>query len=516
MSATTLKELVAVFGFDIDSKTLAKFDEALKNSENKISSWGESIQSAAGKLTTFATLPILAGAGFAAKIASDAEEASGRFENTFSQIGKDAEFAAGILENAYGRSVIASRELLTSSGDLFKQLGFGQKQALDLSLAVNELAVDLAGYKNIEGGAEEVSQMLTRALTGQQGALKGLGVSITEDEVKNRRAQLAVAGYTFKTQRQAEAMATYQLILERTKDAQGDYSRNSDSLNGTTSITKKLTTDIAVAYGKYLLPILIKINKVMNTVLKFFSDLNERQKITILIVAGVVAAIGPLLGLLGSAVIIVGQLTIAIGVLSTFFAELTIAEVGAALSLAALVAEFLLFAAIIALVADDLIAFYNGEDSVLGLLVNMFKGVGEWINGYFMRLPDVVRGALASIMTPIRAAFQLVSSLGGALGALSGGDFGLALEALKEGVKNTFDVNQAKGSFQSAIFGGASAPAASAPAGSNNNVNAPITITVPQGTRAEDVGPFVQTGVRDSLSEIFADTNRQIATPIRE
>src|SRR5690606_23160925 len=82
------------------------------------------------------------------------------------------------------------------------------------------------------------------------------------------------------------------------------------------AMLKNQIVDIAIQIGEILIPIIRDVIEAIQPWIQKFSELDEGTMKTILAIAGVAAAIGPLL-------IIVGQITTAIGALAPVFAALT-------------------------------------------------------------------------------------------------------------------------------------------------------------------------------------------------
>ena len=430
-----------------------------------------------------------------------------------------------------------AKELLGDTGDLLTGFGFAQDKALDLSKGVQELAVDLASFTNFSGGAEGASKALTKALLGERESIKSLGISILEEDVKKRVALLTSKGMTFETNRQAKAFATLQLAQEQSKNAIGDYARTSGQFANQFRLMKTRISDVAISFGKILLPPALAVLKMVIKVVEWFENLSKSSKTLILVIAGLVAIVGPLLLLFGFVIT-------AVGAAVTAFSGLALAIGVSSGALLLLMAKFILIGAVIAaafavvyLVIDDLIAFFKGEDSLTGVIIEEIgKGVDfiidafmklpgiimdamstafEFLNEGFNTLPNIVQRAMSSILAPIRLVIATARTLGGVLGALSGGDFSGAFEALKAGAGAAFDPETATSGIGGLLGFG---PSATAGAGgvTTNTANAEVTVNVPAGTDPEEAGKFVRQGVSEGLLDIFQDTQRQVVSPILE
>lgn len=276
-----------------------RFSKKLSVIDKNLQATGKRIQDVGKTLSLAVTLPIAALGVAAVKFASDFEETESKFGVVFSSISSDATKSAMELRDNFGLSSLAAKTLLSDTGDLLTGFGFTQKSALDLSTQVNKLAVDLASFTNFSGGAEGASAALTKALLGERESVKSLGISILDTDVKARVLLNTQRGLRFETERQAKAVATLQIAQEQSKNAIGDFSRTSQDFANQLRIAKARLSDMAVSFGKLLLPSALKVVKALKAMVERFTALSPETKKTILIIGGLVAALGPLLVILG-------------------------------------------------------------------------------------------------------------------------------------------------------------------------------------------------------------------------
>ena len=267
---------------------------ALKNAEGRLKSFGENATKIGSVLSLAITAPILAIGAAAIRSASDTEESFSKFNTVFRDVAKSAESSFQTLRNEYGLSSLAAKTLLGDTGDLLTGFGFTQQSALELATEVNKLAVDLASFTNFSGGAEGASQALTKALLGERESVKALGISILEEDVKKQVAINTAKGLTFETERQAKAYATLDLAIAQSGNAIGDYSRTSYGFANQTRLLQSRLSDLGSEFGEVLLPLATKVIGVINKLINGFTGLDESTRTTIVVIAGIAAAIGPL------------------------------------------------------------------------------------------------------------------------------------------------------------------------------------------------------------------------------
>ena len=125
--------------------------DSSNNTSNRIRELSQSAMSIGRTLTTTVTAPITLAAGAAARLAIQAQETNSAFNTSFRGIEDAADSAAQNLQNNFGLSRLESERLLQSTGDLLRGFGATQQEALDTSVRVQELAVDLASFRNVQG-----------------------------------------------------------------------------------------------------------------------------------------------------------------------------------------------------------------------------------------------------------------------------------------------------------------------------------------------------------------------------
>jgi len=515
-----LRELFAKFGFKLDESSVAKVDGAIDKSKSGLTSIAERAQKVGGSLTTFVTLPIVGIGAAALKAASDSEEAFSKFGTVFKEVGDESEKVANNLAQNFGLSSTKARELLGDTGDLLSGFGFTGESALDLSKQVNELAVDLASFTNFSGGAEGASAALTKALLGEREGVKSLGISILDADVKAKVLENTQKGLTFETERQAKAYATLQLAQAQSKNAIGDYARTSDGFANQMRLLGSRLNDLAVSFGKILIPPAQKALKVIMRMVNFFTNLNQRAKTVIVVLLGIAAVLGPLILIISTVVIGIGTLVTGFGALA---ASIGITNLGLLL----LIGKFLLIglaiaaaAAVIFLVFDDIFAYFNGESSVLGAIINEIDAFVTSIGDSFNSLPGIVRGALAVMTVPIRFFISQIRGIIETVKSLTSG--GGVIESLKKGFGTFSDGFSFSNAMENGVggllgFGPSDSTAtAGASGGNSTTVSAPIEVNVPPGTPPEEVAGAAKEGIMESLTSLFEDTREQVASPVAE
>ncbi len=274
-----------------------QFQSALRKSTKSMQRFGNKMQNFGDMMTRNVTLPVIGLGAAAVKLASDFEETQSKFNTVFRDIREQANLTAKNLADDFGLSSRASMQLLSDTGDLLTGFGFTQQEALLLSNQVNELAVDLASFTNFAGGAEGASLALTKALLGERESIKQLGIAITEADLKRFAED---QGLVFKElDRVAKANLTYQLALQQSQNAVGDFSRTSEQFANQLRILKGELEDVAIELGVELLPIAKSLVGGLRDLVQFTSQFSDEQKRGALQLAGYAAALGPIVSIGG-------------------------------------------------------------------------------------------------------------------------------------------------------------------------------------------------------------------------
>ena len=285
-----------------------QFQSGLRKATRAMTKFGKSMKRTGQSLSQNLTLPLAALGVTSIKLASDFAETQAKFNTVFRDIQAQANQTAKSLQRDFGLSSKASMQLLGNTGDLLTGFGFTQEEALKLSSDVNKLAVDLASFTNVEGGAATASQALTKALLGERESVKQLGIAITEADLK---AFAEEQGLVFKElDRVAKATLTFELAARQSANAIGDYERTSGSFANQTRRLMADLENLGVEIGQVLLPIAQKGIEFFKKLVNAFRNLTPEAKENTVVFGLLAGAVGPLLVVLGSIVTVVTTLGI--------------------------------------------------------------------------------------------------------------------------------------------------------------------------------------------------------------
>lgn len=151
--------------------------------------------------------------------------------------------------------------MAASFGDLLKPMGFTSEQAATMAQDVVGLSGALSEWTGGQRSASEVSDILAKAMLGERESLKELGISITEADVQRRLAEKGQAGLTGAALEQAKAMATQELIFEKSKDAQKAFAEGGNEAMRAQNNLKSSLGEVKETLATALTPVLADVAK---------------------------------------------------------------------------------------------------------------------------------------------------------------------------------------------------------------------------------------------------------------
>ena len=187
------------------------------------------------------------------KIASAAEETQSKFNVVFRGMEDTMnKWAVGFASNV-GRARQDIKAFSAGIADVLKPMGLETELAADMSKKMVQLALDVASFNNRQDA--DVIHSFTSALTGERESLKTLGIVIGEVDIKAEayRAGLVKEGEELTSE--AKALATINLLYEKSVDAQGDLDRTSHTYANRVKALNAAMKDLKETIGNQLLPV---------------------------------------------------------------------------------------------------------------------------------------------------------------------------------------------------------------------------------------------------------------------
>lgn len=296
---------------------LGALSNRFKEIGKQIQGAGTKIMSVGKGITTAVTLPIVAAGTAFVNAASDFDENLNKVSVAFGHSTRDVYEWSRTATEQFGLSQNAALEAAAQFGDMATSMGLPEEEAAAMSTSLAGLAGDLASFKNMS--VDQAMTALNGIFTGESQSLKKLGVVMTQANLEQFAED---AGLVWKNMSEAEKVQLrYNYVLEKTRNAQGDYARTSDGTANSIRTMKATLENLSVTLGQQLLPIITpviqKLTDGITALAEKWKALSPEQQNAILTIVGIVAAIGPAIIAIGAIVKGVGLLTTALGFVLT-------------------------------------------------------------------------------------------------------------------------------------------------------------------------------------------------------
>lgn len=334
--------------------------------KKKLEDVGKGITDIGKNLSLKITAPILGAGAASFKFAADLEDAFGAADQIFDEHSKTVKDWADSLESYYG---IAEGDALTYAnmmGSMLKNIGgLSEEEAAKQAQSLVQLAGDLTAMYG--GSTADAVRALTGSLKGNNTMLDNYGMAVNDAMVKTRALELGLVKEGEELSLSAKQAATLSLIMEQTADSQGQAAREADGASGSLRALGTELKNVSTELGQVLIPIVLPFLQTIRDLVKAFAELTPEQKKTIVVIAGIAAAVGPLLVMLGSVVSAIGAIA---GVIGTVAAGPILAVVAA---IAALVAGIVLLWENSEAFREGVIGVWEKVKEVALPIIEMFK-----------------------------------------------------------------------------------------------------------------------------------------------
>lgn len=497
----------------------SEFASSMSEVGGKLKELGSNIKEAGETLTARITLPLVAIGALSIKAASDLNESMNKVDVVFGQSATSVQAWATTAAESFGQSQRQALEAAGTFGNLFTTMGMGVEESAKMSMGLVELASDLASFNNIDPTV--ALEKLRAGLVGEVEPLRTLGINLSAAAVQAKAMEMGLADANGQLSQSALAQARYALILEQSKNAQGDFARTSDGLANSQRILKAELADAAAQLGQQLLPYALKAVQAITSLVKWFSDLSPATQRVIVVIAGVAAVIGPLLIVIGSLISAVGAIMAAFsaaapvitavgGVIAALGGPITIIIAVVAALAAAWATNFwgirdVTYSAIgaardfIGSAVNSIRNFFSGSWSDVGQ--RMMQGIADGIRGAWQWVVDAATGAASAALNAAKAALGIASP--SQEGLKIGLNFG---EAIGMGANRAIGALSADitGRLDSALSGVRLSAQSLSPAGAGAGGNFTFDVRINFGNDADPSGVAmgVKLGITEALRQV--------------
>jgi len=308
---------------------LKKLENQLRETNNKWKETAETLDRFGKKSTEIGkdlsmkvTAPIVATGAASFKMAADLEDAFGATDQIFKNAANSVKKWADELESYYGIAEGEALEYANMMGALLQNIGgLTEEEAAKQAQTLVQLAGDLAAM--FGGTPADAVRALTGALKGNTSMLDNYGIACNDALIKTKALEMGIWDGTGQMDLATKQAAILALIMEQTGAAQGQAAREAEGASGSmralVTEIKNLSTDI----GEVLLPVITPFIQRLRDIIGAFGELSPGAQKVIIALAGIAAAIGPLL-------LIVGQISLGLSSLIGLFGGTAAAAAGTA------------------------------------------------------------------------------------------------------------------------------------------------------------------------------------------
>lgn len=245
------------------------------------------------KMTLAVTAPFLAMSGAVTNAAGDLNESVNAINVVFGA-GADKIHAYGeTAAQAAGLSQRSFNQLVTPIGAMLQNVGFSADEAADSSINLAQRAADMASVFNVD--VSEALGAIQAGLRGEADPLERFGVGLNEAAVQAKAVELGLGGAGGQLDANAKAQARLALLMDQTNRIAGDFANTSGEAANQERIMAAEAENAAAKLGQKLLPIKQKIIEILGKAIEAWNGLPEPIQNTVLVLAGVAAAAGPVL-----------------------------------------------------------------------------------------------------------------------------------------------------------------------------------------------------------------------------
>lgn len=152
-------------------------------------------------------------------------------------------------------------------GAMLKSMGLTTDSALNMSQKITELAGDLASFYNLD--VDDAFTKIRSGISGETEPLKQLGINMS---VANLEAYAMSKGITTAYQKMSQAdqaLLRYNYLLSVTADAQGDFSRTSDSWANQVKVLSLNFDSLKSNIGQLLITAFTPLLRQLNTLIEY-------------------------------------------------------------------------------------------------------------------------------------------------------------------------------------------------------------------------------------------------------
>lgn len=350
---------------------------ALRGLQTRVESLGKSLQQTGKRMTLSLTAPIVGLGAAAIKMASDAEEAANKFDVVMGASASRVRERLVRLTQTIPMTTAEMETMAAGIQDLLVPLGLARGEAADMSADMVELAGDLASFNNV--AAEVPLEAIKSALAGMSRPLRQFGVDVSQSRLETLALEEGLIQAGQEMDNAARAQAVMIAVQRDSTDAMGDAARTAGSTANMMRFLRRDVKQLGIEMGQTLMPVARDLLGRISGLLERLRDMSPEARETTIKIAGLAAAMGPVLLLSGSLIRSVGLLSGAMANLIRLEISSTIASwAGAFSSLLLEVRSVTGAMALLQASMSPFMALLGGAAAGAGLIFLVGRLTGQW------------------------------------------------------------------------------------------------------------------------------------------
>lgn len=161
------------------------------------------------------------------KAASDLEEQSNKFKVVFAGSMGIAKKGVDELTESYAMSERMAMEYTSTIGNMLSGMGLASDKAAEMSVNLTKLAADYASFNNVS--LDEALTAFRAGLAGEMEPMRRFGKDLSEMALKQEALRMGILKTNGPLDQQTKALATYNILMNKSTNEMGDMIRTSDS-----------------------------------------------------------------------------------------------------------------------------------------------------------------------------------------------------------------------------------------------------------------------------------------------
>lgn len=446
---------------ELDKQTSAwgKLSKGMETASGKMKDFGSKMSSIGNKLTLGITVPFVAAGTAMVNSASDMQESINKVEVACKEGAQEVINFSGTTLKQFGIAKGTALDMMATFSDMGTGMGLESDSANKMSMSLVGLAGDLASFKNIR--IDVAKTALNSIYTGETESLKQLGIVMTQANLNEFAMQQGIGKTVDKMTQAEQVQLRYAYVMDKTKNAQGDFANTSDGAANQQRIFTESLKELSATFGENLLPVITPFITKLNELLQKFGSLDKGTQQNIIKFGAFAAATGPVIKTIGGVSEGLsktldfvkkagdGLLKFKDSTLATTIATKTMTIAQGALNfvmslspIVLVIAGLVALGVAFAILYDKCEWFRNGVDFVWSKITEVFTNFDNFLTGIFTTDWTENFGALGNIFN---AFFENISNYWDAIKQIFSGiiDFVVGVftgdwSRAWEGVKNIF------------------------------------------------------------------------------